>query len=70
MEIERLMNEDWQEMGREGEKGWTSGSQRWNSRLIWNEFEEPVQVKATIYITVPDNSSHLLINYLVCSLEN
>lgn len=46
---------------RDWEEGWTPGSQWWNGRLIWNEFEEPVQVKATIYITVPHYSSHLLI---------
>lgn len=29
--------------------------------MIWNEFEELVEVKVTIYITVPDYSSHLLL---------
>lgn len=50
---------------REREEKWTSGWQCWNGRLIWNEFEESLQVKATIYITVPDCSSHPLINYHV-----
>lgn len=53
----------------EREEGWTSGSRWWNARLIWNEFEELVQVKVTIYITVPDYSSHLLLNYHIFSLE-
>lgn len=50
------------EEDREREEGWTSGSQWWNGRLIWNEFEELVQVKVTIYITVPDYSSHLSVH--------
>lgn len=65
MEIEGLMNGDWQEIeerDQEREEGWTSGSQWLNGRLIWNEFEEPGQVKATIYITAPEYSSHLLMN--------
>lgn len=52
---------------RDREERWTTGSLWSNGRLIWNRFEVPVQVKATIYITVPDYSSPL-INYFVCSL--
>lgn len=56
MEMEGLMNGDWQEMegGSEGsgrDEGWTVGPRRSSGRLIWNESEEPARVKATIYIT-------------------
>lgn len=56
MEMEGLMNGDWQEIegGSErsgGNEGWTAGPRRSSGRLIWNESEEPARVKATIYIT-------------------
>lgn len=72
MEIETRKNGDWQSDGdgdREREEGWTSGPQRWNERLIWNESEAPVQVKVTNYITASDDSSHILLNHHDCSLE-